>query len=103
MKKVNYANIAKELLGNSLYCEFIKEISKDHDNIDLVDFGKEVLDKSCFLIVTIGMSKKIKLDNVKFCIGDKLIEISCKELVEKYIKYINEIEKAISVPFKDMI
>ena len=63
MEKVKYANIANELLGNEMYSEFVKEISKEHGDANLVEFGEEVLNKACFLIVMIGMSKKIKLDN----------------------------------------
>ena len=63
--------------------------------MDLVDFGKEVIDKCCFLIIMIGMSKKIKLDNIKICVGKEVIEISCKEFAKKYEKYAREIEKNI--------
>lgn len=28
MENVNYSNIANDLLGDELYCKFIKEISK---------------------------------------------------------------------------
>lgn len=95
MGKVNYASIANMLLGNDLYCEFVKEISKEHGDSDLLDFGKEVLDKSCFLIVMIGMSKKIHLDKVKFCLGDKIIEVSCKEFAKKYETYARKIEENV--------
>ena len=72
MKKVNYTDITKELLGDSLYCEFIKEISKENGDTNLVDFGKKVIDKCCLLIVMLGMSK-VKLDNIKLCLGDKVM------------------------------
>lgn len=95
MEKVNYANIAKDLLGDELYCKFIKEISKENNGGNLVDFGKEVINKCCFLIIMIGMSKKVKLDNVKICLGDEIVEISCKEFAMKYQKYVKEIEKNV--------
>lgn len=95
MEKVNYADIANKLLGNDLYCEFIKEISKEHGDSNLLDFGKEVLDKSCFLIVMIGMSKKIHLDKVKLCLGDRVVEISCKEFAKKYELYVRKIEENV--------
>lgn len=93
MEKVNYANVAKDLLGDELYCKFIKEISKENNGKNLVDFGKEVINKCCFLIIMIGMSKKVKLDNVKICLGDEIVEISCKEFAMKYEEYVKEIEK----------
>lgn len=95
-------NIANNLLGDELYCEFIKEISKEHKNSNLVDFGKEVLDKSCFLIVMIGMSKKIHLDKVKFCLGDKTIEVSCKDFAKKYEMYARKIEENIFYMVKEI-
>ncbi len=95
MEKVNYTNIVNNLLGDELYCKFIKEISKENNGTNLVDFGKEVIDKCCFLIVMIGMSKKVRLDNVKICLGAEVIEISCKEFAKKYEKYAREIENNI--------
>ena len=90
MEKVNSADITKELLGDSLYYEFIKEISKEYGDANLVDFGKEVIDKCCLLIVMLGMSKA-KLDNVKLCLGDKVIEVSCKKFADKYKTFTDEI------------
>lgn len=95
MEKVNYANIANNLLGDELYSKFIKEISKENNGENLVDFGKEVIDKCCFLIIMIGMSKKVKLDNVKICVGNEVIEISCKEFAMKYKEYAKKIEENI--------
>ena len=65
MDNLNYINMANELLGNDMYCKFIQEISKENEGKNLVDFGKEVINKCCFLIVMLGMSKKVNLDNVK--------------------------------------
>ena len=103
MEKVNYANIANSLLGKDLYCEFIKEISKEHKNSNLLDFGKEVLNKSCFLIIMIGMSKKIQLDNVKFCLEDKIVKVPCKQFARKYERYAKKIEKNIFDTIKENI
>jgi len=91
MKNVNYANMANDLLGNELYCKFIKEVSKENEGKDLVDFGKEVINKFCFLIVMLGMSKKVNLDNIKICLENEVIKISCKEFAAKYEKYLNQI------------
>jgi len=54
-----------------------------------------VIDKCCFLIVMIGMSKKVKLYNVKIYIGDEVLEISCKEFARKYEKYARKIENNV--------
>jgi len=95
MEKVNYANIANELLGDELYCKFIKEIAKENKGGNIVEYGKEVLNKCCFLILMIGMSKEVKLDTVKICAGKDIVEISCKEFANKYEKYIRKIESSI--------
>lgn len=93
MEKVNYANMAKNLLGDEMYCKFIKEIAKEHKDNNLVDFGKEVVNKCCLLIIMIGMSKKVQMDNVKICLEDEIIEISCKEFAKKYERYARKIEE----------
>ena len=102
MKNVKYANIANELLGNDIYLEFIKEISKEHGDENLIDFGENVLNKACFLIVMIGMSKKIKLDNVQFCLGGRIVEVSCKEFARKYEQYAKKIEENVFETLKDI-
>jgi len=43
----------------------------------------------------IGMSKKVKLYNVKIYIGDEVLEISCKEFARKYEKYARKIENNV--------
>ena len=83
MKNVNYADMANNLLGDELYYKFITEIAK------------EVVEKCCLLIVSLGMSNAIKMDKVKICLGREVIEISCKEFAAKYEKYSKEIEKNI--------
>lgn len=95
MGNVNYAYIANSLLGDELYCKFIKEMSKGNKNSNLVDFGKKIFEKCCLLLVSIGMSNTIKMSKIEICIGNEIIEVSCKEFAEKYNKYINEIENNI--------
>ena len=95
MENVNYANMANDLLGNDLYCEFLKEIAKENKGENIVVFGKEVINKCCFLIVALGISKKINLDNIKLCVGGKAVKVPCKEFAMKYEKYVKEIENTI--------
>jgi len=102
MKTVKYANIAKNLLGDELYCKFLKEISKENNGGNLVDYGNEVIEKCCFLIIMIGMSKKIKLDKIKICLGKEIIEISSKEFASKYEKYTREIERNMLETVKEI-
>lgn len=102
MKKVNYASIAKNLLGDELYCKFLKEIAKENNGGNLVDYGNEVIEKCCFLIILIGMSKKIKLDTVKICLGKEIVEISSKEFAQKYEQYARKIEQNMLETVKEI-
>lgn len=95
MENINYVNMANDLLGNEMYCKFIKEIAKENKGGNIVDFGKEVINKCCFLIVAIGMSRKVNLDNVKLCIGKEVVKVPCKDFAIKYEKYVKEIENNI--------
>lgn len=91
MKKINYAYIANNILGDELYCKFIKEVAKENKNVNLVDFGEKVFEKSCLLLVALGMSNVLKNDKVKICIGCEEVEISCKEFASKYKKYADKL------------
>jgi len=102
MENINYANIANNLLGDELYCKFIKQISKDYKKGNIVDFGKKVVNSCCFLLIMIGMSKKVKIDNVKICLEDEIVEISCKEFAMKYEHYIKQIENNMFQAVKSM-
>lgn len=95
MGNVNYAYIANNLLGNELYGKFVKEVAKENKGENLVDFWKEVFEKCCLILVSIGMSNAIKMDKVKICIGNEMVEVSCKEFAKKYKEYINKMEKDI--------
>ena len=97
MEKMNYTNMAKELLGDKLYFKFINEIAKENkDKSNLIDFGKEVIEKCCLIIVMLGMSEKIKLDTVGICLENEVINISCKKIAKKYKKYIDNVKNNIS-------
>jgi hypothetical protein len=95
MEKINYAYIANNLLGNDLYCKFIKEIAKENKGENLVDYGKEIFEKCCLLIMSLGMSNVVKMDKIKICVGNEIMEVSCKKFALKYEKYVSKIEKGI--------
>ena len=95
MERLMYADMAKKLLGDELYLKLLTEISKENSLDDLINYGKEVIDKCCLIIIMFGMSNKIKMDNVKLCLGERIIQISCKEFSNKYLNYIKEIQEGI--------
>lgn len=94
MERLMYADMAKKLLGDELYLKLLTEISKENSLDDLINYGKEVIDKCCLIIIMFSMSNKIKMDTVKLCLGERIIQISCKEFSNKYLKYIKEIQES---------
>ena len=50
----------------------------------------------------IGMSKKIKLDTVQFCLGGRIVEVSCKEFARKYEQYAKKIEDDVFETLKEI-
>ncbi len=96
MERLMYIDMAKELLGDELYLQLLTAISKENESGDLESYGREVIDKCCLIIIMFGMSNEIKMDNIKLCLGEKVIPISCKEFSDKYLRYVREIQEHIS-------
>lgn len=92
MKKFCYTNIAKEILGDELFYEFLKKLAEENKNLDVLSFAEELMNKCSLLIVSLGMSKIIELDTIDLCIGGQIIKISSKEFARKYSKYIKAID-----------
>lgn len=98
MERLMYADMAKELLGDDLYLEMLTAIAKENHLENFESYGKDVIEKCCLIMLRFGMSKKIKMDTVKICLEDRVMEINCKEFSDKYEKYINKIfEKQIEL------
>ena len=94
MEQLKYANMSKDLLGDELYLKMLTELSKDYESEDMIEYGKEVIDKCCLLILTFGMSK-VDLDSFEICLKDGPVKISCTEFAEKYNIYIERIKDNI--------
>ena len=92
MKKFCYTNIAKEVLGDELFYEFLKNLAEENKNLDVLSFAEELMNKCSLLIVSLGMSKIIELDTIDLCIGRQIIKISSEEFARKYSKYIKAID-----------
>ena len=92
MSKINYADMAKHLLGDEIYMKFIKEIAKEDKNkSNIIDYAKEVIEESCLLIIMLGISNRVELDDIKICLGGSEINISSKEFAKKYREYVKQI------------
>lgn len=66
---------------------------QENNEGNLVDFGKEVVDKLCLLIIVIGISRGVQLDKIKINIKNKTKYISCKDFDMKYEEYARQIEE----------
>ena len=94
MENLKYVDMAKNLLGDELYLKMLTELSKDFESNDMIEYGKEVIDKCCLLILTIGMSK-VNLENVDICLKGVSVKVSCKEFAKKYEIFTEEIKSNI--------
>lgn len=93
MERLMYADMAKELLGDDLYLEMLTSIAKENKSEDLESYGKEVIEKCCLIMIKFGVSQKVKMDSVKFCLENRIVEINCKEFAKKYEEYTRKIEE----------
>lgn len=92
MKKLMYTNMVENLLGRDLYIKLLTDIAKEYKSNDIVHFGSNVVEKCCTIIMMIGMSNRIKMDNIKIYIADQAIDISCKEFAKRYENYTKVLE-----------
>mgnify|MGYP003571501996 CR=1 FL=1 len=90
-KKINYAEITKELLGDELYNKFITEIAKEYNGTNLLEFSKQVVEKCCSLIFMIGMAKNSKMNYVTICLENEMVKIYIREFARKYEDYTKKI------------
>lgn len=94
MEQLKYTNMSKDLLGDELYLKMLTELSKDYESEEMIEYGKEIIDKCCLLILTFGMSK-VDLDSFEICLKDGPVKISCTEFAEKYKTYTEKIKDSI--------
>ena len=81
-ENINFANIIKILIGDKKYLEFL--------TID--EFYKTIFNQYCFIILTIGFSKKVEVDKYKLKTSSCNIELSANEVAIDYEEYIKLIE-----------
>ncbi len=101
----NFVEMMKKILGEEEYQELLLDISKEANKkkINLEDFFEDILNKYCFIIFMIGMSKKIEVERYKFKTKNQSFEIEGCVFAEKYEKYIKEVENKKFEMAKTMI
>lgn len=93
-KNIDFADIIKTLIGDKKYLEFLTKIAKENGdkNIPIDEFYKTIFNQYCFIILTIGFSKKVEVDKYKLKTSSCNIELSANEVASEYEEYIKLIE-----------
>lgn len=91
---INFADIIKILIGDKKYLELLTKIAKENGdkNIPIDEFYKTIFNQYCFIILTIGFSKKVEVDKYKLKASSCKIELSANEVAIDYEEYIKLIE-----------
>ena len=93
-QNINFADIIKILIGDKKYLELLTKIAKENGdkNIPIDEFYKTIFNQYCFIILTIGFSKKVEVDKYKLKASSCNIELSANEVATDYEEYIKLIE-----------
>ncbi len=93
-ENVNFADIVKVLIGNEKYMKLLMQVVKDNynQNISLDSFLEDIFNKYCFIILIIGVSKKIEIEKYKIKAVRYTKEIVTRKFVKEYEEYIKIIE-----------
>ena len=93
-EETNFVDMLQIVLGKEDYFQLSREIAKEcHKwNISLSTFAEEILNKFCFIIFMVGMSKKIEIEKYKFKTDNKTFEMDSISFTKKFEKYIKKIE-----------
>ena len=72
----------------------LTKIAKENGdkNIPIDEFYKTIFNQYCFIILTIGFSKKVEVDKYKLKTSSCNIELSANEVAIEYEEYIKLIE-----------
>jgi len=93
-ENINFADIIKILIGDEKYLELLTKIAKENGdkNIPIDEFYKNIFNKYCFIIFTIGFSKKVEVEKYKVRTSSCKIELSTNQVATDYEEYIKLIE-----------
>lgn len=93
-ENINFADIIKILMGDEKYLELLTKIAKENENqnIPIDEFYKTIFNQYCFIILTIGFSKKIEVKKYKLKTSSCKIELLANEVAIDYEEYIKLIE-----------
>lgn len=91
--KKNFVNIIKDIIGDGKYLKLLEEISKENkEKVSLDEFYDVVVNNYCFLILMLGFSKRVDIDNYKLKTNNITLELNCSNFANKYKTYIKMVE-----------
>ena len=91
-KELDYVGILKSIIGDVEYNRLLLEVSKQNkEKVELYDFA-EVFKKYCLIILMLGTSKRIDMENFKVKLEDKTILLNGFEFAKQYEKFIRLVE-----------
>lgn len=104
-EETDFINMMLIILGKRDYIQLSRKIAKEchRYNLDLSEFAENIINKYCFIIFMIGMSKKIEVEKYKFKTDNKYFEIESSVFAKKYEKYIKKVENKKFEIAKSMI
>ncbi len=105
MKNINFVEIIKDILGEETYLQLLKDISMENIDKDISyeKFFDEIANKYCFIILLIGFSKRIDINTYYIEKEKPIIKFQVREFVNRYKKYIKQVENKKFEILKDMI
>ena len=105
MKNINFVEIIKDILGEETYLQLLKDISMENIDKDISyeKFFDEIANKYCFIILLIGFSKRIDINTYYIEKENPIIKLQVREFVNRYKKYIKQVENKKFEILKDMI
>ncbi|MCI9038438.1 MAG: hypothetical protein HFJ29_00925 [Clostridia bacterium] len=104
-KETNFVDVMLIVLGKEDYYQLSREIAEEcHKwNVSFSTFAEDILNKFCFIIFMVGMSKKIEIEKYKFKTDSKTFEMDSISFAKKFEKYIKKIENKKFEIAKSMI
>lgn len=97
MDDFNCAEILKNILGDELYKDVVTKISKEvaeerNLNIELTDFYNDIVNNYCFIILMIGMAKRVEVENLKIKSKKVSWTLEMRDFIKKYDIFIRKVE-----------
>lgn len=93
-EETNFVDVMLIVLGKEDYYQLLTKIAEEcHKwNVSFSTFAEDIVNKFCFIIFMVGMSKKIEIEKYKFKADNEIFEIDSISFAKRFEKYIKKIE-----------